>query len=294
MTHDRDIERLVSHWLDDGPTQIPDRVIGVTADRIGRQRQRPAWRLHWKELSMRPQVLTAATLAAVVILAVGGFVLLRPASNAGLEDSGTESPSATASSSASSPSSGAPSSSAVESANFRPALAVTAPSGWTVDDSDRTFLLTPPAGGPVTGRSIGVMSGPFVTFSDPSCEDQAPAAVGSSVADVVASVVADPRLVATAPRGITIDGQTGQMVDLGVAPGWTGTCDWSGGKGAVLIVSATTTGPAFGVGGTGRDRYAFLDVNGWVVAIDIGTPEGSDFDAFVSEATPIVESLRFK
>ena len=296
MTHDRDIERLVSHWLDDGPTQVPDRVIEVMADRIGRQRQRPAWRLHWKELPMRPPVLTAAALAAVVILAVGGFLLLRSTPNTGIEGSGTESPSASASTSASSQPSPAvaPSADAIASANFRPALEVTAPDGWTPDDGERTFLLASPTGGPVDGRSIGVMSGPFVSFSDPSCGGQAPAAVGSSVAEVVASVTSDPRLVATAPRSVTVGGQTGQMVDLGVAPSWTGTCDWSGGKSAVLIVSATSTGPAFGIGGTGRDRYTFLDVNGWVVAIDIGTPEGSDFEAFLSEATPIVESLHFK
>ena len=94
------------------------------------------------------------------------------------------------------------------------------------------------------------MSGPFVTFKDPSCGDQAPAAVGTSVTEVVASVAADPRLVVTPPQAVTVGGRSGQMVDISVAPTWTGTCDWSAGKGGVLIVSATTTGPAFGIGGT--------------------------------------------
>ena len=46
MTHERDTERLLDLWFADGPTQAPDRVIDVVADRIGRQPQRPGWRLH--------------------------------------------------------------------------------------------------------------------------------------------------------------------------------------------------------------------------------------------------------
>ena len=52
MTHERDIERLLDHWLSDGPTQSPDRVMDVVADRIERQHQRPAWRLNWRHPKM--------------------------------------------------------------------------------------------------------------------------------------------------------------------------------------------------------------------------------------------------
>ena len=48
MNQRRDIERLLDHWFADGPTQAPDRVLDVVADRIERQPQRPAWRLHWR------------------------------------------------------------------------------------------------------------------------------------------------------------------------------------------------------------------------------------------------------
>jgi hypothetical protein len=292
MTRDRDIERLVSHWLDDGPTQVPDRVIDEMADRIGRQRQRPAWRFRWKELSMRPQALAAAALAAVVVIAVGGILLLRPSSNGGVGGTASQSPSLGASTPASS-SSPAPSESAIVSITFRPKVQVAVPIGWTAGDGDRTLILNPPAGGPVAGRSIGLMSGPFVTFKDPDCSDQAPSAVGTTVAEAVASLTGDPRLVVTTPQAVTIGGHAGQMVDLRVAANWTKTCVWSAGKGAVLIVSATATGPAFGTGGTGRDRYVFLEVNGSVVAIDVGTPEASDFEAFLAEATPIVQTIQF-
>jgi hypothetical protein len=288
MTHDRDIERILGHWLADGPTEVPDRVMDVIADRIARQPQRPAWRLDWRHLTMHTALRAAAVLAAVVILAVGAVYLRGPGSGSNTGgQAATPSPSATASPTP------APSPSPITSVTFQPVVNLTVPAGWSAEDGDRTFLLNPPAGGSVAGRSIGLMSGPFVTFKDSACEDQAPAAVGTTVANLVASLSGDHRLVVTTPQAITIGGYVGQMIDIGVAPSWTGTCDWSAGKGAVLIVSATTTGPAFGTGGTGRDRYIFLDVGGSVVAIDIGTPEGTDFETFVAEATPIVQGLRF-
>jgi hypothetical protein len=288
MTHERDIERILGHWLADGPTEVPDRVMDVIADRIVRQPQRRAWRLDWRDSNMHTSLRAAAVLAAVVILAVGAIYLRGSPSGSNIGGPAvTPSPSPTASPTP------APSPSSFASVTFQPVVHVTSPAGWSVEDGDRTFLLNPPAGGSVAGRSIGLMSGPFVTFKDSACENQAPAAVGTSVANLIASVSGDPRLVATTPQAITISGHVGQMIDIGVAPSWTGTCDWSAGKGAVLIVSATTTGPAFGTGGTGRDRYIFLDVEGSVVAIDIGTPEGTDFETFLAEAMPIVQSMRF-
>ena len=237
---------------------------------------------------MNTSLRAAVGLAAVVILAIGAIYLRGSPSGSNIGGpAATPSPSPMASPTT------APSPSSIASVTFQPVVHLTVPAGWSVEDGDRTLLLNPPAGGSVADRSIGLMSGPFVTFKDSACENQAPAAVGTSVADVVASVSGDPRLVATAPQVITIGDQVGQRIDIGVAPSWTGTCDWSAGKPAVLIVSATTTGPAFGTGGTGRDRYIFLDVEGSVVAIDIATPDFYDFETFFAEAMPIVESMRF-
>ena len=44
MTNDRDIERILDHWLAERPTQVADRVLDEVADRIARHPQRPAWR----------------------------------------------------------------------------------------------------------------------------------------------------------------------------------------------------------------------------------------------------------
>ena len=65
MTQQRDIERLLDHWFSDGPDQASDRVVDIVTDRIERQSQRPAWRLHW-----RPSTLNAYAKIAVAAAAM--------------------------------------------------------------------------------------------------------------------------------------------------------------------------------------------------------------------------------
>lgn len=73
MTHERDIERLLDHWLSDGPTQAPDRVLDIVADRIERQPQRRAWRLDWRHLNMNAYTKFAIAGIAVLLIAVLGY-----------------------------------------------------------------------------------------------------------------------------------------------------------------------------------------------------------------------------
>jgi len=289
MTHERDIERILGHWLADGPTEVPDRVMDVVADRIARQPQRPAWRLDWRNANMHTSLRAAAVLAAVVVLAVGAVYLRGPGSGSNIGGPGaTPTPSPTVA-----PTPG-PSVRSLSPLAFRPVTRLEIPDGWVVPvDDPRSFTVAPPAGSPEDGGSIGVMTAPFVSFSDSDCEGQAPAGVGTSIGEVVAALAGDPRLVTTPAQAVTVGDRTGQVLDVQVASDWTGTCSWSGGTPAVIVLSATDTGPAVGLGGTERARFIFLDVEGSVVSINIGTSDASKFDAFVAQARPIVESVRF-
>ena len=76
MTQQRDIERLLDHWFSDGPVQAPDRVVDIVGDRIERQSQRPAWRLHWRPTTVNAYAKIAVAAAAVLIVAVVGYNLL--------------------------------------------------------------------------------------------------------------------------------------------------------------------------------------------------------------------------
>jgi hypothetical protein len=288
MTQDRDLDRLLSQWLGEGPSEVPDRVIDVVADRIGHQAQRPAWRFQGRPTVMNLSLRAAAVLAAVSVVAIGAIYFFGLSSGpdvGGPKPTASPSPAASATSTASPPT--------ISSTTFKPLLSLVHPTGWTVSDGDRTFILDAPTGSSGVGGSIGLMSGPFATFQDRDCNNEAPAGVGASVAEVVGSLVADPRVTTSPPEAVTVGGRTGQMVDIKVAPSWTGICAWSGGKPAVIILSATDTGPAFGLGESEQGRFIFLDVGESVVAINIGTPDASNFDQFVAQAMPTVESMQF-
>jgi hypothetical protein len=287
MTPDRDIERLLDRWLDNGPSAARDRVIDVVADRIARQPQRPAWRLQLRNPTVNVNLRVAAALAVFAVLAAGAVYLRGPSVPGPGGPSAAPSPSPTASPTP------APSPRSLTSATFKPTLGVDVPADWTVSDGDRTYLLNGPAVPLGTAASIGVMTGPFVRFEDQDCQGQAPAGVGASIAEVVAALSGDPRLVVAAAQAVTIGDRSGQMVDIQVAPTWTGTCGWSQGKPAVLILSATDTGPAFGMGGTERSRYTFLDVGDSVVSINFSSPDTVTFEAMAAQTTPIIESMRF-
>ena len=76
MTQQRDIERLLDLWFSDGPTESPDRVIDVVADRIERQPQRPAWRFHLREIHVNTMLRAGIAVAAVVVVAFIAVQLL--------------------------------------------------------------------------------------------------------------------------------------------------------------------------------------------------------------------------
>jgi hypothetical protein len=77
MTYERDIERLLDTWFRDGPTEAPDRIVDAVTDRIGRQGQRPAWRLlPWRFPKMSTPIKLVAVGAALLVGLVGGALFL--------------------------------------------------------------------------------------------------------------------------------------------------------------------------------------------------------------------------
>jgi hypothetical protein len=50
MNTERDTQRLVRQWFDEGPTGAADRLLETVEERIDRQRQRLVWRLTWRDI----------------------------------------------------------------------------------------------------------------------------------------------------------------------------------------------------------------------------------------------------
>jgi hypothetical protein len=78
MTSERDIERTLDRWFADRPTVVADRVLDEVADRIGRQPQQPAWRVSWRDSHVNTYFKPLLAVAAIVVFAAAGFVILRP------------------------------------------------------------------------------------------------------------------------------------------------------------------------------------------------------------------------
>ena len=82
MTSERDIERVLDHWFTERPTQVADRVLDEVADRIARQPQQPAWRVPWRDSHVNTYLKPLLAVAAIIVVAVAGFAVLRPSSPA--------------------------------------------------------------------------------------------------------------------------------------------------------------------------------------------------------------------
>jgi hypothetical protein len=83
MTDDRTLERAARSWLEEGPTQAPDRAVDAALSRIQTTRQERGLTLPWRIPTMNP-ITRIAVIAAVVAVAVGAaFFAFRPASMIG-------------------------------------------------------------------------------------------------------------------------------------------------------------------------------------------------------------------
>jgi hypothetical protein len=137
MSADRDVNRIVRSWLEEGVTALPDRVLDTVLDQLPATPQRRAWwparRLRLMNLPARLAVAAAAVAAVAVIGVIaipkgGGAAVQPPASPAPVP---TPSPSPLPL-----PSAGAlaPGTYYIDAGPLAPArVAFTVPAGWVVD-----------------------------------------------------------------------------------------------------------------------------------------------------------------
>jgi hypothetical protein len=175
---------------------------------------------------------------------------------------------------------------------FTPRLEFELPAGWTIIADGRDAYLL--ARGPGAQPAIVVQRNQVIGTNAQQCAGLAAPGASATVDGIVAAMMSDPRLQTSDAQPAAIGGVTGRVVDVQLASGWTGTCKWSGGQPAALVLTAAEPpGPFFGLGGHERAQLVLLDVGTDVVSIVIDSPDGSDFDELVSQATPILRTFRF-
>ena len=306
MTHQRDIDRLLDHWLSEGSTQSPDRVVDAVAARIERVPQQPAWRLRWKERPVNSYLKPLAAIAAVILVAVIGFGLLS-ANNKGVggpsaspTSSPASSPAATAAASAfacdgeTTGCAGPIAAGDHASANFIVPMTYRTPDGWVnVRDMNRTYALSTNSG---LASPIEVLAMNAIADQTASCDPIKKSGVGSTVQDFVDYLRGHPGLVTSAPVPAEVDGFKGQTIDFNVASTWDKLCP-SDSDPFVLLLTDTGQPPgrALGYHGDERVRWIILDVRGTTVIIEATAPivGGTDFATAVAAAQPVIDSIKF-
>ena len=253
--------------------------------------------------------LTPDERAILVLHHYAGYSLAEIADTIGYNllagtSTGVGGPAATSSPSPTTSPTAAPSLRSISSTAFRPATQAAVPPGWVIaDDQDRAFLLQAPAGSSGTpSGGIEIRRGPAVGSNDQDCTGLPAAGIGHSATAIVAGLTADPRFTTTLGGDVNVGGLPGQALDVEVAPTWTGTCSWSGGKPAAVLLTVTDPpGPWLGIAGTERVRLILVDLgyglgqpSGTVGSITIDAADRASFDAVLAEIMPTVQSIQFK
>jgi hypothetical protein len=241
MTDDRSLERAARSWLENGPTQAPDRAVEAALLQIQTTSQERDWHVPWRLPTMNTPA-RVATAAVIGVLAVGGalFMLGRPGQTGvggpGPSPTPTASPSPTVSSSiaASTPSAAAAAFPDI-SDQLAPGVYFKGPGAST----PARFTFTMPAGWTSAyGIAYKDRGGPaemafgdwIITnvYTDP-CQWQGSLldpAVGPTVDDLAAALVAQKGRNATAPTDVTLGGYPAKRIELSLPEDLdSATCD---------------------------------------------------------------------
>src|SRR6185436_13211780 len=207
-----DLDPTLQAWFDDGPSTMPDRVIDVVVDRIGRQRQRRAWRLHGRPF-MNTQIKLIAAVAAAVVLAVAGWNLLPRNGNIGGPP--TEPPTA-------SPTAPPLPEGKLHAGDYvmraltedPMTFVITAPEGW--QGFGGFFLGGPNASDAPSGVGISVNHDPEVVSNpcDSSAHTPGPGASPPSIDDLVAAISSRADLQISGVTDTVLDGHAGKRLDI--------------------------------------------------------------------------------
>lgn len=287
------IDRRIASWLaeqfvEHRPDELLDRVLQTTS----RQRPRPAWlgrlRGHhlsptttspgmvrqWKEQPMnRALGLVAAVATIAIVVVIGYAIFAAPGSGPGGSPT-PPTPSPTASPIAAPARIGPLAAGAYHSVTFTPELRFEVPAGWsnTTDERDsytleRSGTAVRIAGNRVLGNNVNDCEGLF--------DDNAP----TSVDGTIQALAIDPRFTLDTHQPITVGALSGQSFDIHLAATWTGTCNFSAGKpAAVLLTAADPPGPVISLVGDERMRLILLDSAEGLISIGVDpslTPDAS-------------------
>ena len=296
MTDRTDIDHVMRHWLDDGPPSMPDRVLGVVAERIALEHQRPARRPQPWRFPMSTPIKLVAVSAALLAALAGGAVL-----GIGAPPAPSPSPTPTLVSSAIDCEDGLPGCAGMlvsgphRSTNLVPPLEYeTAGGSWAnvIDVSDIykiDSMSDPTPGDPY----ILVWTNASIADQDVSCSTDPDPTRGRAAADWTELVTTHPGIVVSDPVELSISGRPAHQFELSVASGWTRTCPDHTGPYVTLLTQRVEDQVAeYGVPSDGRLLLTVVDVGQRTVVIQSYGPESaSEFDRTMEPVRSIIDSF---
>ena len=303
MTTDPTLSSVLERWLDDGPTEMPDRVLDVVAERIARQGQRHASRLPRRTTMTKSTSILA--LAAAIAIAVVGWSLLggRPSvGGPGLGASPSPSPTP-------SPSRPAPSASPAirceddlagcagpldagthRSTQLVPPLQYDLPDGSWANVIDLPGLYKIDS---ADGPQVLVWTDASMTDQASPCSNEPDPTRGRAAADWVEAVTTHPGLVASDVVDLSVSGRPGRQFELSVAPDWTQTCPTHSGPYVTLLTQPVEDQVAeYGVPSDRRLLLTVVDIGSSTVVIQAyGPTDPTEFDRTMDPIRTIIDSF---
>ena len=285
MSTNRDVDRIVRSWLQEGTTVLPDRVLDAVLDQLPatpQGRRSPVWRF----LTMNSYARLAVAAAAIVLVAIVALTLIPGLNIGGPTATPTPAPTASASAQAGTPLG------AVTAGKTQTTVAFKAPFTWYVPNDGWLF-------GGETAVSFDVHINPanvhgltlytdVQLYKDPCDATKGFAAVGATPVALATAIAALPGATTSAVTAVTIDGYAGSQVDFTVAPPTPG-CSATG------RVSLLAAGPTFidrfytGV----SLRLSIIDVKGTRVVFETWTQGAAAVDADFATVKQVIDSIHF-
>ena len=185
-------------------------------------------------------------------------------------------------------------------------LTYTVPDGWANPADCETGLQLQPSAdyarstGPNTPRhGIAILANPAVAAQDPACPAADEAGIDPTADAMIRAISRLPGVTASIPTPISINLRHGQMVDLTLAPSWTGTCPGTDGlRSAPVIREADPDAQNWVLRLTEGERWRLiiLDLGGGHTAAIVIDDNESDarFNELAAQAMPVVRSLHFR
>lgn len=273
MNDRSDINRVLGHWFEDGPTVMPDRVADVVAHRISLRPQRRARRLLWR-FPMSSAMKYGLGAAAVLIVAVVGYNLLPKGPNVGGPPAtATPAPTATSQAPTASPVPGF-----IDASRFGVPLTLTLSGGWT-------YLLVEP-------NNLELLHGDTDLGFHPLSKVTLPGATTTDPwipvpADFIAWVQERPEFTDfQTPRPVTVGGRPGTEIDAAFV--------WDTGMTKRDFLRYTSGAWLYDQGNVGH-RIRFIIVpgtagDGFMIVVNIA---GADFDAATTELDAVLATVQF-